>query len=121
MGYLYYGAERTPAEIPDRVLAHIKVVVTTKLRRNESFTLTWPHPDGAAGRTSIWLQPSIPLRFVFDTPEAERLDEQMLRSYAEQAHSSKGLVIDWREEHSSTAPSLKIASQPEDVPERQVA
>lgn len=96
MGYLYYGSELQPTEVPDRVLAHLRIVATTKLRRGESFTLTWRHPDGSAeGRTSIWLQPAIPLKFVFDSAEPEHLDPEYLKSMAEAANTSNGLVIDW--------------------------
>ncbi len=69
MGTIYYGGSATPIHIEDRVLAHLKVVVATKLRRGESFTVSWQHPDGETrGRSTIWLHPSIPLRFVFDDP-----------------------------------------------------
>ncbi|QKJ18604.1 DUF7882 family protein [Microbacterium hominis] len=100
MGYLYYGSEPQPAEIPDRVLAHVKVVMTTKLRRGESFTLTWTHPCGhPAGRTSLWIQPAIPLRFVFESPEAEKLDSDYLQDLARSANSSGGLTIEWSDAH----------------------
>jgi hypothetical protein len=50
--------------IEDRALAHLKVVIATKLRRNESFTVSWQHPDDQPrGRSTLWLHPSIPLRF----------------------------------------------------------
>ena len=72
MGHLFYGNTTEPFDIPDRLLAHVKVVAATKLRRSESFTLSWQHrPDDAAGRTTLWMQPSIPLRFVFDEAESE--------------------------------------------------
>ena len=72
MGNLFYGNTADPIEMPDRLLSHVKVVAATKLRRGESFTLTLRHPEGAAaGRTTIWMQPAIPLRFVFDQPESE--------------------------------------------------
>ncbi|MDF2920862.1 MAG: hypothetical protein K0S70_5080 [Microbacterium sp.] len=64
MGNLFYATSTESIEIPDRLLSHIKVVVTTKLRRSESFTLSWTHVDGTPGRSTLWLQPSIPLRFV---------------------------------------------------------
>jgi len=87
-----------PAEIPDRILAHVKLVATTKLRRGESFTMTWRHAAGGPdGRTSIWMQPSIPLRFVFDEPEQERLDPDLLHSLANAANSANGLIIDLRD------------------------
>jgi hypothetical protein len=96
MGLLYYGAERTPSEIPDRILAHMKVVTATKLRRNESFTVSWRHDDnGRPGRTTLWMQPSIPLRFVFDSPEPEMLDPAYLQELATAAASSQGLMLDW--------------------------
>src|SRR5687767_10259238 len=71
MGTIFYGGDATPIHIEDRALAHLKVVIATKLRRNESFTLTWRHQDDQpGGRSTIWLHPSIPLRFVFDDAEA---------------------------------------------------
>jgi len=95
MGNLYYGNTIDPIEMPDRLLSHMKVVAATKLRRGESFTLTLRHPEGAAaGRTTIWMQPAIPLRFVFDHPEAETLDPAILKQFAESANSSAGLLID---------------------------
>ncbi|WP_374315005.1 hypothetical protein [Microbacterium sp.] len=93
MGQLYYGDTAEPIDIPDRLLAHLKIVITTKLRRGESFTLTWRHPDGPAGRSSLWIQQSIPLRFVFESAEAEQLDGDALQDMAQRASSSTGLVV----------------------------
>ena len=99
MGLLYYGTDAPPAEIPDRVLAHLKVVATTKLRRGESFTVTWRHAtDAGEGRTSIWMQPAIPLRFVFDEPEPAMLDPDYLHSLANAANTSTGIYIDLHDE-----------------------
>jgi hypothetical protein len=98
MGYLHYGDNAPPIEISDRLLAHLKVVITTKLRRRESFTLTTVHDAAShAGRASIWLQESIPLRFEFDAAEAEELDPAVLRDFAEQATMSGGLSVDLQE------------------------
>ncbi|MDF2991068.1 MAG: hypothetical protein K0S37_1582 [Microbacterium sp.] len=94
MGTLFYATSTESIEIPDRVLAHLKVVVTTKLRRSESFTLSWTHVDGAVGRTTLWLQPSIPLRFAFDSVEPETLNATVLKNMADMANSSAGLVVD---------------------------
>lgn len=94
MGQLFYGDTDEPIVIPDRLLAHLKIVITTKLRRAESFTLSWVHADGdPAGRSSIWLQESIPLRFVFDDVEAEQLDGSALQEMAHRATSSAGLTV----------------------------
>ncbi|MFK4760672.1 hypothetical protein ACI3KS_07030 [Microbacterium sp. ZW T5_45] len=93
MGSLYYG-DSTPIQIDDRALAHLKVVVATKLRRNESFTLSWTHPEGQPeGRSTIWLHPSIPLRFVFDEPEAPNLSRRWIEALAHSANSSGGITL----------------------------
>ena len=94
MGFLYYGTAEQPIDIPDRLLAHVKVVTATKLRRGESFTLSWRHrEDIPGGRSTIWLQPSIPLRFVFDDPEPAMLSRQWIEDLANSAKSSGGLML----------------------------
>ena len=113
MAQLYYGAEARPAEIPDHVLAHIKVLAATKLRRGESFMLTWPNgEDPMQGRTSVWMQPSIPLRFVFDGPEPETLDRAYLRTLADEAMSSRGIVLEWNGETTGEPGAETGAEQP---------
>ncbi|WP_154095980.1 hypothetical protein [Microbacterium testaceum] len=96
MGHLYYGTATESIQIPDRLLSHLKVVVTTKLRRSESFTLSWTHVDGTPGRSTLWLQPAIPMRFVFDSAEPETLNATVLKNMADMANSSAGLVVDLR-------------------------
>jgi len=95
MAKLFYGTTTEPIRIDDRILAHVKVVAATKLRRGESFTLSWVHgADEPAGRSTIWLQPSIPLRFVFDSEQPETLDQDLLKRMANDANSSRGLSLD---------------------------
>ena len=95
MGTLHYGATGEAIEMPDRILAHLKVLVTTKLRRNESFSLSWDRfIDGAVERSSIWLHCSIPLQFKTDAEAAKQLDRGYLQQLADQANSSAGVVID---------------------------
>ncbi len=121
MGYLYYGAGNEPIEMPDRLLAHVKVVIATKLRRNESFTLTWQHPAGSpAGRSTIWLQPAIELRFVFGSAEAEKLDPELLQRFANAASSSAGLVLDL-DEHAAHAELRTPQARPTRLRELQSA
>ena len=94
MGSLYYGSDLEPIDMPDRLLAHVKVVIATKLRRGESFTLSWRHlVDAPSGRSTLWLHPSIPLRIVFDDPEPETLDPVWLQELAKSASSTGGLSI----------------------------
>lgn len=94
MGLIYYGGGAEPISVEDRALAHLKVVIATKLRRNESFTLSWRHPEGDhPGRSTIWLHPSIPLRFVFDEPEPPALSAEWITAMANSANSSGGITL----------------------------
>ncbi len=94
MGTIYYGGGGAPIDVDDRTLAHLKVVIATKLRRGESFTVSWRHPeDQPRGRSTIWLHPSIPLRFVFDDPEPAVLSRAWMEELAHSANSSGGIML----------------------------
>lgn len=94
MGTIFYGGSETPIGIEDSALAHLKVVIATKLRRSESFTVSWQHPDDQPrGRTTIWLHPSIPLRFVFHDPEPATLSAAWVQELAASANSSGGIML----------------------------
>ncbi|MFK0403386.1 hypothetical protein ACIQTT_13705 [Microbacterium sp. NPDC090225] len=94
MGSLHYGGSDDAIHIDDRALAHLKVAIATKLRRNESFTLSWRHADGGDdGRSTIWLHPSIPLRFTFDDPEAPQLNLKWIEQLMMSANSSGGISL----------------------------
>ena len=94
MGTIFYGGSESPIHIEDRVLAHLKVVITTKLRRGESLTVSWAHSgDQSPGRSSIWLNPAVPLRFVFEEPESPELDRRFLTELADAANSAGGIRL----------------------------
>jgi len=92
MGKFIYNSSAREIDIDDRTLAHLRVAILNKLRRSESFSMTWEHGvENGSGRTTIWLHESIPLQFVFSgnrTPKLNRLwIEQLLLS----ANSTSGL------------------------------
>jgi hypothetical protein len=94
MGTMLYGLP--PAEVPmdDRVLAHLKVVIVSKLRRNESFLLSWELPaEHGPGRKSVWMHPSIPLQFEFDESRPPALNTAWLEELARASMSVDGLRI----------------------------
>lgn len=94
MASLVYGDSANPIHIEDRALAHLKIVIATKLRRNESFTLSWTHPEGdPAGRSTIWIHPSIPLRFIFDEAEPPQISLKWIEQLMHTASSSGGIVL----------------------------
>ena len=109
MGTIYYGGGAMPIHIEDRALAHLKVVIATKLRRDESFTVSWTHPeDQPRGRSTIWLHPSIPLRFVFDDPEPTDLSRSWIEELANSASSTGGIIL--VAEHFDTGPVPVVGS-----------
>ncbi|HKT56616.1 MAG TPA: hypothetical protein VJR25_07580, partial [Microbacterium sp.] len=65
MGRLNYDGV-VSVEIDDRALAHLQIVIASKLRRGEPFHFTWTENGSTGGgRTSIWVTPSISLTFTF--------------------------------------------------------
>ena len=94
MGWIYYGGSDSPIPVDDRALAHLKVVIATKLRRHESFTLSWQHADDEPeGRSTVSLHPAIPLRFVFDDAEPPELDRDWIHELANSANRTGGVTI----------------------------
>ncbi|MGO4536456.1 DUF7882 family protein [Leifsonia sp. 2MCAF36] len=83
----------TQISFEDRVLAHLEVVIVSKLRRKESFALSWREaPENGDGRTTIWIDPSIPLRFRYSGSRPPGLDRDWVERLAAAAASSSGLI-----------------------------
>lgn len=91
MGTLYYAG--SPYEIEDRLLAHLKIAITTKLRLGEGFLLSWPIPaDRGSGRVSLWLSPAIPLDFVFRGSKPPALSREWLEALERSSHGIRGMI-----------------------------
>jgi hypothetical protein len=94
VGKLIYGAPTWSVEFDDRELAHLRIVITTKLRRGESFSLTWTSDPGTGGgRSSLWLHQAIPLQFVFSGSEEPALNRLWVEALMAKANSSMGLEL----------------------------
>lgn len=99
MGHLIYGV--APAiNIDDRMLQHLRAVIVTKLRRDESFSFTWDdelsvHGDDAIpGRGihgTIWISKASSLYFSFDSRFDGPINPVWLRALAESASANTGL------------------------------
>jgi hypothetical protein len=93
MGYLSYGAT-AEYEFDDRVLAHLKVAISLKLRRQECFFLSWSTPaDRGSGRISLWMSPHIPLSFRFAGSKTPELNETWLRVLGDLSNTPRGLLV----------------------------
>lgn len=100
MGTLNYVDARYTAEIDDRTLAHLQIVICNKLRRNERFTLTLSPADGFDGpATVLWLASSLPVRFSYSTAEPQVINTAWLYLLAEAAAGRTGLRIVPEPEH----------------------
>lgn len=94
MGILYYGSARTPIEIEDRVMAHLKAVATAKLRRGESFLLSWRDSTGIGdGRSSVWIHPNCDLHYKFDGGTPPKLDPSIIFQMSDESMQPRGIEL----------------------------
>ncbi len=93
MGRLIYD-HTTAIEFDDRVLAHLQVVILSKMRRNESFAFSWEYGrEAGSGRTTVWVHPSMNLRFRYNGSRAPELNRAWLEELSVLANSANGLRL----------------------------
>ncbi|MEL4318339.1 hypothetical protein WJX64_04935 [Leifsonia sp. YIM 134122] len=93
MGSLIYGAGTTYS-LDDRTLAHLRVATGARLRRHESFYLSWSvPPEHGSGRITIWVSPSIPLQFHFVSSHPLALNRTWLMALNASADSDRGMTL----------------------------
>lgn len=92
MGCLIYAG--VCVGFDDLLLAHLQIVVINKLRRRHSFAVSWrDSTEVGDGRSAIWLDPTIPVCFRFDTARLPEIDRGWLAALTESADSSTGLIV----------------------------
>lgn len=92
MGTLTYAG--TSYRIDDRVLAHLKIAITAKLRVGEAFLLNWQIPvDEGSGRVSLWIAPGIPLAYRFSGSKTPELNRHWLDALARSSHGIRGMLV----------------------------
>ena len=102
MGTLFYGAARFPIAFDERVLMHLQIVMNAKLRRGESFALSWANsPDAGSGRSIVWIAPSTDLHYKFGGIRPAAINRKWLEELAVLANTPQGLHV--TEEGSLTA------------------
>ena len=93
MGTLTYDVV-SKVDFDDRALAHLQIVIASKLRRGESFNFTWVKaPADGGGRTTIWLHPAIPLAYEFLGSKPPPINRVWLEELMESANSAGGLRV----------------------------
>jgi hypothetical protein len=104
MGTLFYGASRLKIAFDDRVLAHLQIVIVSKLRRGESFALNWrDDPKIGDGRSAVWITPSVELHFKYAGGHFPEINRQWIESLTLSASSTTGLQL--HDEASLTRPA----------------
>jgi hypothetical protein len=94
LGKLLYSSAAIEVGFEDRALAHIQLVISAKLRRGEKFFFSWQdNISVGSGRSSIWLEQSIPLYFKFAGSKPVNINRDWLEAMMETANSSHGLAF----------------------------
>ncbi|MFB2555326.1 DUF7882 family protein [Herbiconiux liangxiaofengii] len=93
MGKLIYDSSLT-VDFEDRILAHLQLVISAKLRRNESFTFSWSDDrQQGGGRTVIWVFPTVPLVFKFYGGRPPAVNRRWVEALMLSANSPQGLAL----------------------------
>jgi hypothetical protein len=93
VGRLIYDSTTT-VEFDDRTLAHLQLVIGTKLRRGESFYLSWTDdPSIGDGRNAIWLNPGVPLRLKYNGSRRPTINMAWINQLMASANSGEGLRL----------------------------
>ena len=94
MGTLHYGLANLPITIEDRALAHIKIVMLSKLRRGEGFGFSWTkgHEHGG-GRCTAWIHPAGDLLFEFSGSREPTINRDWLEVLNRSAQSAAGMTV----------------------------
>lgn len=111
MGELIYGSTSPAIAFDDRALAHLQAVIGSKMRRRETFFFTWTiRVEHGGGRESMWIDPAIPLRFVYTANTHITLNREWIELLARSANSATGLqfVPEPAEPTPPTGPDLSL-------------
>jgi hypothetical protein len=78
----------------DRVLAHLQIVAGLKLRRREGFFMSWHDADEPGSvRTTVWIDPSIAIGFIFEEDAAPSINRSWLEALTASSNGATGLQL----------------------------
>lgn len=93
VGTLIYGRTQE-YDFDERTLEHLRIVITSRVRKNESFFLTWTaQRHRQTVTTSLWISPAVPLVFSFSSDTRVPISREWLQQLIRSSYSSQGLVI----------------------------
>ena len=92
MGALHYGGQEF--EFEDRVLTHLQIVFSTKLRRGENFFFSWTQPpERGSGRHAIWIDNGTPIHFFFTGSRPPAVNREWVEMMLQSAGRTAGLQL----------------------------
>ncbi len=92
MGFLHYDGQRFPME--DRVLVHLQVVMSMKLRRGENFFLLWRNSQASGGgRNAVWIDNGVPIYCEYEGSRLPSINRDWVETLATSAGTNFGLQI----------------------------
>lgn len=92
MGALYYDGDEF--EVEDRLLTHLQIVISTKLRRGENFFLSWQVPvERGSGRNAIWIDNGVPIRFFYSGSRNVSVNRDWIESMIMGSSRASGLIL----------------------------
>ncbi len=90
--FIYDGTVKV--DFDDRTLAHLQVVIGTKLRRGEPFYFTWKDDTSIGdGRTTVWLHPRCSLVYKYYGSRKARINIGWIDALVYAANSPSGLYL----------------------------
>jgi hypothetical protein len=114
MGTLRYGSPGIEVHFDDRTLMHLQIVITAKLRRKESFVFTWLHSVAiGSGRSSVWLDSSIPLFYRYTGPHLPTINTEWLGALMAAANNGSELLFTLEPVPGGATPPPRPAAPPE--------
>jgi hypothetical protein len=93
LGKLLYGGSAMEIEIDDRSLAHLQIAIGVKLRNGERFFLSWRDDAIVGGRSSLWIDHSIPLFFKFVGTKRPTINRAWIDALILSAVSASGMAF----------------------------
>lgn len=81
-------------DFEDRLLAHLQIVIGTKIRRGESFHFTWKDDASIGdGRTSVWIHPRCSMVYKFYGSRRPAINRAWVEALTITANSVAGLHV----------------------------
>jgi len=88
--FLYDGIVKVDFE--DRLLAHLHLVIGSKMRRGESFHFSWKDDTSIGdGRTTVWIHPRCSLVYKYYGSRTPALNRASIDALLHAANSPSGL------------------------------